>query len=617
LPRFRKGSLLAFTFLHTLTLGNNHIGNLQVSLNTLRLMRHLRYLDLSGNPVAEETGYRLLMIKSLPWLETLDMHKITDEERSDACRTKVPKSWEVETRRSHSDSVGLAQDLAVQEASILTKNETFQDSRDGSGNATAATPAARPINARRTQALLRKELGRMTCIVKQRRILLKDWFVAEDPRREEAVTQELFTRCLRLHGLWPTLGVDAYNGIDSPTVPRSPRLSTASDTGFLAGEVGLLGGILLETFRVPAPRRAVPLGRDAAYLGQSFVDYVSFCGAVEPKHGGRDLDNQSRVLDKAWKIKSKGSTSKINPLPGRQPAPQPHARYPPSSRSWDSRPESQSELHKTDVLPTRVPMACDFAKCHADGPEQLDHWEKIELKQIFEVQGGANTPPIKQLVTRTQVLSGLKKMILQGRRPRIFRVEPLLSVDDDSINNLSGSGNGGGGSGGGGGGGVSLTVTPNGSGRTNLDVLFDAAVALTLSAPSPSEGTVSAGSSREGAKAISHGSGGGGGGGEAQDGKDPKTDLGVLLRIIEDGVATPEGIGPLEWDWLSYEEAGDRARKLFRQAAHAQRRLLLISDDEDEAVLQKASRIREKIATLTRSAARLGTLASSSPSSSS
>lgn len=26
-----KGSLLAFTFLHTLTLGNNHIGNLQVN----------------------------------------------------------------------------------------------------------------------------------------------------------------------------------------------------------------------------------------------------------------------------------------------------------------------------------------------------------------------------------------------------------------------------------------------------------------------------------------------------------------------------------------------------------------------------------------------------------
>lgn len=34
-----------------------------------------------------------------------------------------------------------------------------------------------------------KELDRMTAIIKQRRILLKEWFVAEDPRREEVVTQ--------------------------------------------------------------------------------------------------------------------------------------------------------------------------------------------------------------------------------------------------------------------------------------------------------------------------------------------------------------------------------------------------------------------------------------------
>lgn len=39
-------------------------------------MRHLRYLELSGNPLAEETGYRLLVVKHLPWLETLDMHKV-------------------------------------------------------------------------------------------------------------------------------------------------------------------------------------------------------------------------------------------------------------------------------------------------------------------------------------------------------------------------------------------------------------------------------------------------------------------------------------------------------------------------------------------------------------
>lgn len=42
----------------------------------------------------------------------------------------------------------------------------------------------------------------------------------------------------------------------------------------------------------------------------------------------------------------------------------------------------------TDVLPSRAPMACEFAKSHAHGPGKLDHWEKIELKRIFEMQGG-------------------------------------------------------------------------------------------------------------------------------------------------------------------------------------------------------------------------------------
>lgn len=48
----------------------------QGSLGVLKLMNHLRYLELSGNPLAEETGYRLLVIKNIPWLETLDMHAV-------------------------------------------------------------------------------------------------------------------------------------------------------------------------------------------------------------------------------------------------------------------------------------------------------------------------------------------------------------------------------------------------------------------------------------------------------------------------------------------------------------------------------------------------------------
>lgn len=49
---------------------------MQGSLEVLKQMHHLKYLDLTGNPLVEETGYRLLVIKTLPWLEILDMHKV-------------------------------------------------------------------------------------------------------------------------------------------------------------------------------------------------------------------------------------------------------------------------------------------------------------------------------------------------------------------------------------------------------------------------------------------------------------------------------------------------------------------------------------------------------------
>ncbi|CAM9503120.1 unnamed protein product [Ectocarpus sp. 12 AP-2014] len=443
------------------------------------------------------------------------------------------------------------------------------------------------------QGLLRKELSRMTAIVKQRRILLKEWFMAEDARREEVVTQHLFMRCLRSHGLWPDVGPDAVDEADN--------------TGFLAGKEGLVGGLLLEAFRASTPRRAVPLGRDPVFLGQSFVNYVSFCGAVEPKHGGRDLDDQRRVLDKAWKAKPK------SPRSG-QPSPtQVLSKHPASGRSWDSGAGGGgkggkggkgpiSECPDTEVLPARAPMACEFNKSRtAGGPGQLDHWERIELKRSLDGQGGS-TPPAKHFLTRKQAFSGIKKMVVQGRRPRIYGIEPQLSSDDDSLNNLSGIGEGGSGS--------VVAAIPDGSSRTNLDVLFDAAAALSSSASS-SGGGAAATAGRNG---VTNKGGGGGGGGQ-EEGEDPQANVGVLLRTLEEGVSAPGGVGPLEWDWLSGEEARDRARMMYREASHAQRRMQLMADEEDEAVRQEADQIRSKIAVLTRNAARLEALASASPSS--
>lgn len=36
---------------------------------------------------------------------------------------------------------------------------------------------------------------------------------------------------------------------------------------------------------------------------------MAFCAAVEPKHGGRDVDNQTRELNKAWKEKKRPPSS--------------------------------------------------------------------------------------------------------------------------------------------------------------------------------------------------------------------------------------------------------------------------------------------------------------------
>lgn len=143
-------------------------------------------------------------------------------------------------------------------------------------------------------------------------------------------------------------------------------------------------------------------------------------------------------------------------------------------------------------------------------------------------------------------------MVVQGRRPRIYGIEPQLSADDDSLNNLSASGEGGGGS--------VVAAVPDGSSRTNLDVIFDAAAALSSSASS------SGGGGRNG---VTNKRGGGGGGGQ-EEGRDPQVDVGVLLRTLEEGVSAPGGVGPLEWDWLCGEEARDRARRMYREASHAQ-----------------------------------------------
>lgn len=79
-------SLTCFTFLMELRLYDNKLKDLHGSLAILSKLRHLKDLDLFGNPLQEEENYRLQVIKAVPSLVVLDRHVITTEERAKAER---------------------------------------------------------------------------------------------------------------------------------------------------------------------------------------------------------------------------------------------------------------------------------------------------------------------------------------------------------------------------------------------------------------------------------------------------------------------------------------------------------------------------------------------------
>lgn len=95
----RDSPLASLLQLEELVLNDNQIDNLHAQLEVLHRLRRLRRLDLYNNPVAEETNYRLHVIKSLPWLHVLDRVKVSNEERATAAKVEVAKfELEAETR---------------------------------------------------------------------------------------------------------------------------------------------------------------------------------------------------------------------------------------------------------------------------------------------------------------------------------------------------------------------------------------------------------------------------------------------------------------------------------------------------------------------------------------
>ena len=156
-------------------------------------------------------------------------------------------------------------------------------------------------------------------------------------------------------------------------------------------------------------------------------------------------------------------------------------------------------------------------------------------------------------------------MKIRGRCPRIFEMETPASIDEDSLNQLSATASGNGNA-------ISVEPTSSVGGpkdrRTNLDVLFDAAALGP--APTSTDNTPGAAAGRGRAAGGVGGGGGGNGGGDTGGQEERKADIGMLMQALEKGVSGPGGVGPLEWEFLSREEAAKGAKKLYREAAHAQ-----------------------------------------------
>jgi Leucine-rich repeat (LRR) protein len=66
------GSVQKFKFLRVLNLSHNNLKDLNLVLKLLERNPYLQELYLDGNPVAEETNYKMRVLNAIPSLEVLD-----------------------------------------------------------------------------------------------------------------------------------------------------------------------------------------------------------------------------------------------------------------------------------------------------------------------------------------------------------------------------------------------------------------------------------------------------------------------------------------------------------------------------------------------------------------
>ncbi|ESL08817.1 hypothetical protein TRSC58_03474 [Trypanosoma rangeli SC58] len=132
--------------LEVLFLAHNRLSNLSAVSAQLKPLRCLRELDLRGNPLCDEVGYRLFLIYEHPHLEVLDRHVVRDEERKEAATYFATRaaSTHRQTTRERSGAVNaVAPAEPVAHLQQVTPTVQFSlEKRDEEGG-NAAEPTAR------------------------------------------------------------------------------------------------------------------------------------------------------------------------------------------------------------------------------------------------------------------------------------------------------------------------------------------------------------------------------------------------------------------------------------------------------------------------------------------
>mmetsp|Transcript_1787 Transcript_1787/g.2808 ORF Transcript_1787/g.2808 Transcript_1787/m.2808 type:complete len:673 (+) Transcript_1787:103-2121(+) len=168
IKKLEGSSLGEFKFLENLTLNDNFLENMSDVLGELKYLRHLKSLDLFGNPISQEDNYRLLVLGEIPWLKTLDRSPVTQTEIRDAKRLRVElkKQSNIKLQAKHRTGENL------EHPPLSARSKTFQHI-----------------------------LPRLKEAFKAKRVFLENLFLESDPRKTGAVSEHIFYSGLKMFGI--------------------------------------------------------------------------------------------------------------------------------------------------------------------------------------------------------------------------------------------------------------------------------------------------------------------------------------------------------------------------------------------------------------------------------